>query len=84
VWGRPPERPAELLNPSMAHGCDGHGHRGRRAYPAAVEACTNCGRDDDQLSPVQRVYLLPDVTVLEDVEWWCVSCRTQYPHGDAG
>jgi hypothetical protein len=46
-------------------------------------SCGNCGRDDDDLSPVHRVYLLPVVTTLDEVEWWCVSCRTQYPHEDA-
>jgi hypothetical protein len=46
--------------------------------------CGNCGRDDDDLAAVQRVYLLPEPSVLDDVEWWCLSCRTQYPHEDAG
>jgi hypothetical protein len=46
-------------------------------------ACANCGRDDDDLSPVHRVYLHPEAITLTEVEWWCVSCRTQYPHEDA-
>src|SRR5438477_4550459 len=50
-------------------------------------ACENCDRDDDDLAPVHRIYVVPEswdtaasATTLEDVEWWCFSCRTQYPH----
>jgi hypothetical protein len=45
--------------------------------------CANCGRDDDELAPVYRVYLVPEPRRLDEVEWWCVSCQTQYPHEDA-
>jgi hypothetical protein len=49
--------------------------------------CTNCGGPGDVLEPVHRVYLSVDeegrVTGSEAVplaEWWCVSCRSLYPH----
>jgi hypothetical protein len=54
-------------------------------------ACENCARDDDELVAVRRVYLTPaswdsegSETVVEDVEWWCFSCRSQYPHRVVG
>jgi hypothetical protein len=55
----------------------------RRTLRAVETACANCGRDDDDLSAVHRVYLLPEERTLDEIEWWCVSCRTQYPHRDA-
>ena len=45
--------------------------------------CDNCGTADDGLSPVHRAYLLPEPKVLDEVERWCVSCQTQYPHEPA-
>src|SRR6202044_2667484 len=54
--------------PSMPHGCDHDRDPSTRAYPSTVEsACGNCGRDDDDLSPVHRVYLLPEVSTLDEV-----------------
>ena len=51
--------------------------------------CENCARDDDDLAPVKRLYVVPEtwdspgsVTRTTDVERWCFSCRTQYPHED--
>jgi hypothetical protein len=50
-------------------------------------SCESCGADSDDLTPVHRKYVTPageghaTVTrVLDEVERWCVSCRTQYPH----
>lgn len=51
-------------------------------------ACENCGgADDDELVPVRRVYLRDDSPDGEwvdevggEVELWCVSCTSQYPH----
>ncbi len=50
-------------------------------------ACDSCGRPDEDLVEVHRVYLTPEswetpeqVEVLPDVERWCFSCRTHYPH----
>jgi hypothetical protein len=55
------------------------------------QTCDNCARPDDDLVTVQRVYLVEDaqptdplsgtsVMRLDDIERWCVSCCTQYPH----
>jgi hypothetical protein len=51
--------------------------------------CQNCARDDDDLVPVTRLYVVPEtwdepgsVTPATGVELWCFSCRTQYPHED--
>jgi len=51
--------------------------------------CESCGAPDDDLVRVHRIYLDTDgdgrvigSRVLEDVEWWCVPCRTHYPHED--
>lgn len=41
---------------------------------------------DQQLAPVRRKYLATDEMgerVLEEVERWCVSCCTSYPHEPA-
>lgn len=52
--------------------------------------CDNCARPDAELAPVRRVYVVPEawdtpgsVTRLDDVEQWCWSCRSQYPHDPA-
>ncbi len=46
--------------------------------------CENCDRPDEGLVAVHRVYLDPDdlerATVLDEAEWWCVGCRSTYPH----
>ncbi len=51
--------------------------------------CESCGADegDDELVAVRRVYLETDgrgqvvgERVLEDVERWCLSCRSLYPN----
>ncbi len=56
--------------------------------------CDSCGAPDDDLAPVQRVYVTPGawdlaaadepagdtVDVVDDVERWCFPCRSQYPH----
>lgn len=51
--------------------------------------CQNCAREDDDLAPVTRLYVVPEtwdqpgsVTPTNEVELWCFSCRTQYPHED--
>ena len=52
--------------------------------------CQNCTREDDDLVAVRRLYVVPEswdqpgsVTRTDDVELWCFSCRTQYPHEEA-
>jgi len=49
--------------------------------------CESCGRDDEVLEPVRRIYLTVDHAgatqssdTAEAVEAWCLSCRTLYPH----
>ena len=51
------------------------------------ETCESCGRDDTDVRPVHRVYVTPEswdqegkAEVQPDVERWCFSCRTHYPH----
>jgi hypothetical protein len=54
-------------------------------------ACENCARtepDEADLVAVHRVYLQldewgdeePKATVVDEVERWCPSCRSMYPH----
>jgi hypothetical protein len=52
--------------------------------------CENCAREDDDLGSVHRVYVVPEswdtpgsATTLDEVELWCFSCRSQYPHEEA-
>ena len=56
-----------------------------------MPCCDNCARDEPELLAVHRVYVVPETwereageTVVNDVEHWCVSCCTQYPHERAG
>jgi hypothetical protein len=53
-------------------------------------ACENCAREDDDLLAVYRVYVVPEAwdtpgssQTLDQVELWCFSCRSQYPHQPA-
>jgi hypothetical protein len=52
-----------------------------------ITSCTSCGGDNADLVPVRRRYITPETwehpgseTVLDEVEHWCVSCLTHYPH----
>ena len=52
--------------------------------------CDSCGRPDEDLAPVHRVYLETDdrgrlsgSRTLEETERWCLSCRAQYPNQPA-
>jgi len=49
--------------------------------------CENCARHDAELVAVHRIYLTPEAwdtpgsaTTLDELEWWCFSCRSMYPH----
>jgi len=49
--------------------------------------CESCGRDDEEVVSVHRVYVTPEtwdtegkVDVLDEVEKWCFACRSHYPH----
>jgi hypothetical protein len=51
--------------------------------------CENCAREDSEIAPVKRMYVVPESwdtkgssTTMDEVERWCWSCRTQYPHED--
>jgi hypothetical protein len=53
--------------------------------------CDSCGRDEDDLVAVHRVYVTPEswdaegkVEVVAEVERWCFVCRTHYPHQEVG
>ena len=60
----------------------------------APDACESCGRDDEPLVLVRRLYITPESwdtpgrVEVADEEWWCFVCRTHYPHqvpgGEAG
>ena len=64
----------------------------RRLRPVSdALACENCARDEPteaDLTPVRRVYLEldewgeqePKATVVQEIERWCRSCRSIYPH----
>ncbi|MEY2399543.1 MAG: hypothetical protein QOJ00_2717 [Actinomycetota bacterium] len=58
---------------------------------ADAPACENCARAESNpadLVAVHRVYLEldewneqePKATVVDEVERWCASCRSIYPH----
>ena len=49
--------------------------------------CESCGGSEATLTPVRRMYVTPETwesehkqVVLPDVEQWCFSCVSQYPH----
>ena len=52
-----------------------------------AETCESCGATEDGLTPVRRMYVTPETwesehkqVVLPDIERWCISCLSQYPH----
>jgi hypothetical protein len=54
---------------------------------AETGTCESCGRDDEQLTRVRRVYVTPEawdseekIEVVDDPESWCFVCLTHYPH----
>ena len=56
----------------------------------ADEACESCGDPTDGLLAVHRIYIEAAtsereerITRLDEVEVWCVPCRTIYPHEPA-
>jgi hypothetical protein len=59
--------------------------------PTRPGLCENCARHDGELVAVRRVYVTPESwdtsassTVMDEVEWWCFTCRSMYPHRVAG
>lgn len=64
----------------------------RDTVPTVSETatCDSCGREETELVAVHRVYVVPESwdtpgseKTLTDVEQWCFSCRTHYPHQEA-
>lgn len=66
-----------------------------RPLPATVApvdaSCDSCGRDDEPLTEVRRVYVTPEawdregkVEPAPTLERWCEVCRAHYPHQDPG
>ena len=51
-----------------------------------VGVCESCGRDDDEVVLVRRLYVTPEAwdspgkVEVGDDERWCYVCRTHYPH----
>ncbi len=61
-----------------------------RAPDAAPPTCESCGARDDRLYPVRRQYITPAAwdtperqLTLDEIEHWCFSCCTHYPHQPA-
>jgi len=55
--------------------------------PAGEGACDSCGLEVDDLAAVRRVYLDADehgelrvADTDDEIEAWCASCRSHYPH----
>ena len=53
--------------------------------------CDSCGRVDEDVTEVVRVYVVPEswdqerqVTEAEGTEQWCFPCLTHYPHRVVG
>jgi hypothetical protein len=70
-----PSDPASPNAPAQRHAVDGE------------PLCESCARPDDDLAPVHRMYVVPAAwdtvgseKVLDEVEIWCFSCRSLYPH----
>jgi hypothetical protein len=49
--------------------------------------CESCGREEDDLIEVHRVYVTPEdwdregkIEVMDELERWCFVCRSHYPH----
>src|ERR1700681_784280 len=91
MWGLP------AVQRTMAAGGVGTGCC-PRVYRASVATngpppgtmCESCGRDDDALETVRRVYLEADdagnlgpARPVPGVERWCGACRALYPHEPA-
>ncbi|HXX89572.1 MAG TPA: hypothetical protein VEI83_05035 [Acidimicrobiales bacterium] len=57
----------------------------------AQGTCASCGLEATDLAPVHRAYLVADDAgglelgeLSEELEHWCGSCRSHYPHEPAG
>jgi hypothetical protein len=59
--------------------------------PVTSGTCDSCGREDEDVTEVVRVYVAPEswdqerqVTEAEGTEQWCFPCLTHYPHRVVG
>jgi hypothetical protein len=59
--------------------------------PVTNGTCDSCGREDEEVTEVVRVYVVPEswdrerqVTEAEGTEQWCFPCLTHYPHRVVG
>ena len=59
--------------------------------PVTKGTCDSCGRDDEDVTEVVRVYVVAEawdqeaqVTEADDTEAWCFPCLTHYPHRVVG
>jgi hypothetical protein len=57
------------------------------ARRVASVTCESCGAEESELTAVYRKYVTAATwdqeageRVLPDIERWCFSCLTQYPH----
>ncbi len=55
--------------------------------PSTVGRCDSCGREDEEVTEVVRLYVVPEswdqerqVSEAEGTERWCFPCLTHYPH----
>lgn len=58
------------------------------AAPETPAACDSCGDGELELTLVRRLYVTPEAwdtpgrVDVGELEWWCMVCRTHYPHED--
>ena len=62
-------------------------HEATVASGPVIGRCDSCGRDDEELTAVHRIYATPEsweapatVQRLDEVEHWCFACLSHYPH----
>lgn len=70
---------------TVGAGCDSDGR-----VTTVTGSCDSCGRDDEPLTEVRRVYITPEawdregrVDPAPDTERWCEVCQAHYPHQPA-
>jgi|GEM_PF-768638 hypothetical protein len=82
---RPIEKADVSANPLLG------AHRRLSVMPSELEVekgqCHSCGSTDEHIVAVHRMYVVPEdwdtkpaQSVQNDIEMWCFSCRTHYPH----
>jgi hypothetical protein len=62
---------------------------GRQGSETAEGTCESCGRDDEVLTVVRRIWVTPAAWDTEgsvkpgELEAWCATCVVHYPHQEA-